>query len=495
MKQIRRSLALCIITLALAACTSLPWLSAQPTPAPVAGPEGGAPATVAPALTAAPSATPPPAAPSATAAPTLAPSAAPAAPSATAAPTLAPPSPTFEPLPPTPTLAPVADAQRQQIFEQVWTIVRDNYVYEDYKGVDWEATRAEFAPRVAAAADPETFYSVMRELIRRLGDDHSRFESPQEVAEQQAEFRGDLRYGGIGAQIRTVEDGGLVTALAPGGPAERAGVLHRDVILAVDGIAFTDSAAFGPDGPIGAVRGEPGTPVTLTVRSGDGPPREVVVIREPVALDAFNQVRARLMPGGAVGVVELPSFYIEELDREVRHAVEGLLASGTMRGLVIDVRSNSGGYVHLMRNTVALFHDGGSIGRTSGRSIDEDQAIPAGQLIPGMAGLPVAVLVGPDSASAAEMFAAGMQVLGRARVVGLPSAGNTENLYSYSFDDGSRLLVAQVAYRLPDGTLIEGRGVIPDRYVDAEWWRYSPDRDPQLLAAVEELGLAPAGGQ
>ncbi|HMQ35697.1 MAG TPA: S41 family peptidase [Chloroflexaceae bacterium] len=429
--------------------------------------------------------------------PTLAPSP-PPAPSATPAPgrpapsaTPAPPSPTFAPLPPTPTLAPVAADQRQQIFERVWTIVRDNYVYEDYGGVDWEAVRAEFGPRVAAAGDEAAFYGLMRELIQRLGDHHSRFESPQEVAEQQAEFRGDLRYGGIGAQIRTVEDGGLVTTLAPGGPAERAGVQPRDVILAINGVPFNDTAAFGPGGPISVVRGDPGTPVTLTVRSGDEPPRELVVIREPVPLDAFNQVRARLLPG-AVGVIEIPSFYIEELDAKVRAAVEGLLAQAPLRGLVVDVRANSGGYVHLMRNTVALFHDGGSIGSTRGRSINEDQAIPAGKTIAGLAGVPVAILVGPDTASAAEMFAGGMQALGRARVVGLPSAGNTENLYSYTFDDGSRLLVAQVAYRLPDGTLLEGRGVIPDRPLDVEWWRYPPDSDPQLLAALEELGLAAA---
>jgi carboxyl-terminal processing protease len=108
--------------------------------------------------------------------------------------------------------------------------------------------------------------------------------------------------------------------------------------------------------------------------------------------------------------------------------------------------------------------------------------------------VPLVVLVGPDSASAAEMFAAGMQVLGRARIVGLPSAGNTENLYGHTFDDGSRLLIASVAYNLPDGTLIEGRGVIPDRTVDAEWWRYPAERDPQVLAAVEEIGRMASAG-
>ncbi|NTU81029.1 MAG: PDZ domain-containing protein [Chloroflexales bacterium] len=483
MKQLYRGLLIFLTTLARCAGARLPPATASvPTlsPGPAAARQGGAQAaatapsapkvTVVPVRTVAPSETQPP--------------------GETSQPSV---TPTFEPLIPTPTLAPLDEAQRTAIFEEVWSIVRDNYVYEDYRGVDWEAARDEFAPRIAAAGDPEIFYVLMRELISRLGDEHSRFESPQQVFEQQAESRGDLRYSGIGAQIRAVEDGGLLVNLVPGGPGERAGLRQRDIILRVNGIPFTDTAAFGPDGPIGAVRGEPGTPVMLTVRSGTEAPRELAVIREPVDLDLFNQVRARTLPGGAVGVIEIPSFYVEGVDVEVRKAVEGLLAAGTLRGLVLDVRENTGGYVHLMRDTIALFHDGGSIGSTRGRSINEDQAIPTGKTVPGVAGLPVSILVGPDSASAAEMFAAGMQVLGRARIVGVPSAGNTENLYSYSFDDGSRLLVAQVAYRLPDGTLIEGRGVVPDRYVNVEWWRYAPDADPQLLAAVEELGLAPMG--
>jgi C-terminal processing protease CtpA/Prc len=104
-----------------------------------------------------------------------------------------------------------------------------------------------------------------------------------------------------------------------------------------------------------------------------------------------------------------------------------------------------------------------------------------------MADVPIVVLVGDETVSAAEMFTAGMQVLGRATIVGMPSAGNTENLYAYSFEDGSRLLLAQVAYRLPDGTLIEDRGVIPDRVVEADWWRYDLADDPQFQVARDVL--------
>jgi carboxyl-terminal processing protease len=427
--------------------------------------------------------------PSATALPaaTPLPTVLPAAPSLTPTRTPSPeptltPSPTFEPLEPTPTLAPLVADQQLAIFTEVWETVRDRYLYEDYRGNDWNAVRAELEPRVLAATTPEAFYLVMREMIDRLADDHSRFETPQDVAAQQAEFAGNRRYGGIGATIRTVDEGGLVLNLAPNGPAVQAGIQPRDLILAVNGIPFTDTAAFGPSGPVGMVRGDPGTPVMLTVRTAGRPDREVEVFRAVIPYDVFNQVTVRRLADN-IGYIDIPSFYVDELDGKVRAAVETLLAEGELAGLIIDVRNNSGGYVHLMRNTVALFHDGGSIGSTSGRNERTEQIIPTGQTIAGMADVPITILIGEDSASAAEMFAAGMQVLGRATLVGLPTAGNTENLYSYTYDDGSRLLLAQVAYRLPDGTLIEDRGALPDRVVDVEWWRYDLLDDPQVLVA------------
>jgi C-terminal processing protease CtpA/Prc len=85
-----------------------------------------------------------------------------------------------------------------------------------------------------------------------------------------------------------------------------------------------------------------------------------------------------------------------------------------------------------------------------------------------------------------------MRVRGRARIVGTTSAGNTENLLPHNLADGSLLWLAEYAYRLPDGSLLEGKGVQPDRVVDAQWWRFAPADDPQIQAALQELRSADA---
>jgi C-terminal peptidase prc len=458
-----------LIVVALSGC--VPQLPGLPpfVQAPTALPPVAATATTVPSATPAPSATPEPSA-------TLAPSVTPT------------PSVTAEALPPTPTYVPIAASERQAIFDQVWTLVRDRYVYPDYRGLDWGALRDEFAPRVAAAEDSEAFYGLLHELIERLGDQHSRFESPREVAEEQAEFRGDLRYAGIGAEVRSVPEGGLIVKLARGGPAEEAGLHPRDLIVAIGGIPFTDTAHFGPDGPIGAVRGASGSPVLLTVRSPGGVSRDLTLTRRAISSDAFVRVEAFLLPGTRVGLLRMDTFFAEDIDRRARAELGRLIEGGPLDGLIVDVRENGGGRLDLLLNTIGLFADGGTIGTSSGRTSSNRMRVPRGEALPELAETPIVVLLSEETASAAEMFAAGMRALGRARIVGVASSGNLENLVPHDMEDGSRLWLAELTFRLPDGTMLEGHGVQPDRVVEAEWWRYAPVDDPQVRAALKELG-------
>jgi C-terminal peptidase prc len=391
------------------------------------------------------------------------------------------------PIVPTATLATLAQTQRDEIFTDVWELVRDRYVYTDYRGVDWNTVRAEFAPRVKVAATPEEFYALMEEMIERLGDEHSRFISPRDVEAEQDRFEGDLTYVGIGAIIRTVDDGGLITQVAEGAPAYEAGLRPRDLILEINGTPFIDTTAFGPGGPISAVRGVPNTSVRLLVRSPGQSPREVAVTRRAIPSEAFPSVKAQRLPGTNVGLLTIGTFYRDGLDQAVRQRLEELAQAGPLDGLIVDVRDNGGGRVDLMLNTIGLFVDGGSIGSSIGRDRSDELTVPSGKTIPQFANVPIVVLTSPDTVSAAEMFSAGMQTLNRARIVGVNSAGNTENLLPHTLPDGSRLWLAELTFRLPDGSQIEGRGVQPDRGVDVEWWRYEPDADPQIQAAIEEL--------
>lgn len=394
------------------------------------------------------------------------------------------PVPTTLPLSPTPTLAPLSADERSDLFQEAWELVRDRYVYQDYRGLDWEAVRNELAPKAAAAESPDAFYAVMHELIDRLGDDHSSFETPQDVAQEDARFEGSLNYVGIGAIIRSLPDGGLITRLARGGPAEEAGLRPRDLVIAIGSTPFTDTTAFGPGGPISAVRGTPNTPVTLTVRSSEDLTREVTIIRRTVGSDAFPEVEAERLPGTNIGLLRIDTFYLDHIDQQVRDALESLAQGDPLTGLIIDIRNNGGGRVDLMLNIVALFADGGSIGFSADRTRQRALVVPQGETLPQVHGIPVAVLIGEDTVSAAEMFAVGMRHLAGAHLIGTTSAGNTENLRSHVLHDGSRIWLAELVYLLPDGSSNEGHGVAPDQMIAAEWWRYATSDDPQIQAAI-----------
>lgn len=394
---------------------------------------------------------------------------------------------TFEALKPTPTLAPLSRDQREEVFDDVWSLVNERYIYTDFHGVDWKQIRREYGPKIAEAEDPEEFYHLMKEMMAHLDDEHSVYETPQEVAEQQAIFDGQLEYAGIGAVIRTVPEGGLIMQLAQGSPAEEAGLKPRELVVAIGTIPFTDTAAFGPGGPIGSVRGLPGTTVELTIRGRDGAERQVEVMRRPIASGAFSDVEAQRLPDSNIVLLRVSTFFIDDLDGLIRAEIERELQAGPISALLVDVRDNGGGRVDYMLDSVGLFAEACRIGSTESRRGDKDLYTPMGEKIPELASIPVAVLINDGSVSAAEMFAAGMRECIGAKLIGITTAGNTENLRGYTLVDGSELWLAELIYILPNGEPNEGKGVAPDVTVEAEWWRFDPQDDPYVQAALSLL--------
>ncbi len=383
-------------------------------------------------------------------------------------------------LPPTPTLIPLNTSQRDNVFEDVWQTVRDEYVYTDFRGLNWPAVHDEYKPQIESAATVEDVYRLLAEMIEKLGDRHSSFMDPQEVEQDDALQRGDLQLSGIGVFSQEIADAVRLVYIIPGGPADKAGLKPFDIIRAVNGTPLTSNT----DAPH-LIRGPAGTPVTLTVETPNKGTRDVTIIRGTVTF-AFHASAQRL-PGSNVVYLNIPSFLAEGISDEVKSELQRMADAGPVDGVVIDLRQNGGGFISELANTLKLFLDGGNAGYEVTRESRNPETIPGGQTLAAYRNKPVVVLVSNLSESAAERFAAAMQIRKRAIVLGTTSAGNTETVYYHDLPYGARLGLAQATYLQPDGTSIEDKGVIPDYVVDVAWYEHALEDDPQVLAARDHI--------
>lgn len=440
---------LCLIPLLLSSCGAVP---AQTTHSGTAASAQHAPPTSAPASVAAVSATP-------TTLPTAAP---------THAPTI--------PLPSATTL--LSQAEREQIFNEVWQLVNDKYVYSDFHDVDWLGNYDMYFARAQNAQTNDAFYGVVAEMVDLLNDQHSRFVPPAAVVLEDSIAGGRDDSVGIGVATIPANDGAFVQFVFPDSPASRADIRPRDRIIAVNGRPYMPED--------GNLQGEPDTKVRLNVvRPGDKP-RDVVLVRQ--------EVQGRIVPTyrrfpGNIGYLWVSTLWVNDMDEQVSGALTELAAAGKLDGMIIDLRGNQGGWRHVLSGILSHFVRG-QVGTFYDRYTTEPLMIsaPPG---PDLRGLPLVVLIDGETASYAEVLAAILQQEANATVVGTPSAGNTETIYAYTLKDNSRLWLAQEGFRLPDNTNLEGTGVQPDTVMEVNWKRYSEEDDPQLLEALRLLGGGP----
>lgn len=380
---------------------------------------------------------------------------------------------------PTPTLLP-AD-QRRTVFEQVWTTVNKNYLYPDFHGADWNKLKAVYEPKVFAAKNANEYYDLIADMVDKLGDDHSHYESPWDAREEDDLMHGNASYAGIGVLSKYGKTDVTVIYVFPGSPAERSGLKRRDVISAVDGKPLIN-ADKGPN----RIRGPIGTDVTLTVRSPGEQPRDVTITRRQVTGKVFPSA-TRLQADPTIAYLVIPSFDQDDMGGLVQDELSKLLNDGKpLKGIIIDVRGNGGGLLSAMEEVLGEFVTGKS-GSYASRTRSHDLIPTRGELYGKLKDTPLVVLVDKGSVSAAEMFAGAMKGRGRARIVGITSAGNTETIYPYNLPDKSRLWLAEEGFRMLDGSSLEGKGVVPDAEINVDWNSYPEQKDPHILKAIEIL--------
>lgn len=370
------------------------------------------------------------------------------------------------------------------LFEYAWQIVQENYVRDDFNGIDWEAVREAYRPQVKAVDNQDEFWDLLAALISELGDDHSRFVRPDAFA---AEF--DLpRPDDFTAQLgpgfilwpAPEDEQLLLWQVCELGAAARAGLRRGDAILAINGQTFEQST----DWPkVWEVLYERSDSVTLTVQRGPESEPEKIELDFASAAGCDGWYYGLLTETPAIGYLRVPAFS-GDADVNILKAIERMEGEGPLAGLILDVRHNPGGNA---QRSIAVFTQGtfGWVG-----PLRED----ATQTIYRVRGpvrwnetTPVAVLMDGNSHSAAEYFATAMQQSGRATLVGMPTAGNTEGITGFSLPDGALIRLAVSTLQLPDGSVLEGTGVTPDVRVPLGKWGLRADPDLQLDAAYDVL--------
>ena len=374
----------------------------------------------------------------------------------------------------------ISQEDQLSILRELGNIVQDIYVYPDFNGKDWNEIQSRYRAKIEAGLDTQSFYAEMSAIITELGDEHSFFLSPIEVAETAAELRGDVQFVGVGIYGRPDFERGRMVVIStfPGSPAEYAGIQHHDSILLVDDQPIKDE--FG-----NRLRGPQCSAVVLTVQSPGEAPRDVMLIR--YAIQGNVPVDARSVAttdGSKIGYIFIPSFFDETLPEQIKNALNEF---GPLDGLILDLRMNGGGSSSVTYPILEYFVEG-RLGQFVSRASSRTLEIRANE-IQNSQSVPLIVMVSQDTVSFAEIFAGVLRDAGRARIVGETSVGNVEVLHGYDFEDGSQIwLAAETFHSAFSDANWEETGIVPDVQAFAEWDTFYFETDPSIAAAVNLLG-------
>lgn len=319
-------------------------------------------------------------------------------------------------------------------------------------------------------------------MVSAIGDRWSHYIPADEY--QAYVERMNNSYVGVGITVVALEDGSgyEVRAVTKGGPAEAAGILPGDKIMAVDGAAVSE---IGTAEATNRIRGEEGTTVVLTLeRAGEN--MNLTVERRQIQ----TVVATGLMLPEKVGLVTIENFD-ERCAQETIAAVDALIADGA-QALIFDVRNNPGGYKkELVKVLDYLLPEGALF-----RSLDYNGIEQVDKSGPDHIDLPMAVLVNGESYSAAEFFAAAIKEYEKGFIAGSQTCGKGYFQITYRLDDGSAVGLSVGKYFTPNGiSLAEVGGITPDILVEVDEATFAaiyagtlePMEDPQILAAWNRI--------
>ncbi len=326
------------------------------------------------------------------------------------------------------------------IFWEAWDIVLTNFVDQDkidFKGMT---------------------YGAIQGMLGTLGDEnHTVFFDPETARVQESSLEG--AFEGIGANVSMENGQFIITAPMRGSPAEAAGILPGDIVIAIDGTPVADLPEWDV---INHVRGPAGTPVVLTVLHPESDePVDITIMRARIEVKSVDWAR---IPGTAIAYIQLTQFAGDtnhELMRILQRIHRANDGGEPIQGILLDLRNNPGGYLHEAIRVGSQFLEQGEVilhERNATGEIETHKAIGNGFA----RDLPMVVLINQGSASAAEILAGALQENNRAKLIGEITLGTGTILQPFTLSDGSVIRLGVTNWLTPEFNLIKNQGIQPN---------------------------------
>ncbi|HPS28910.1 MAG TPA: S41 family peptidase [bacterium] len=293
-------------------------------------------------------------------------------------------------------------------------------------------------------------YIAINGILKKL-DPHSYIFTPKEFEEFTSSTEGN--FGGLGIMI-SVNDDGEITVVSPmdGTPAMKAGIEANDVIVQIDDESAINMSL---NEAVERMRGKPDTEITLRIKRAGVPELlKFTMVRAVINIESV----VKDMPSPGIGYIKLSGF-MENTYPAMLSALDDLKKKG-MKGLVLDMRNNSGGLLSQAIKISDIFLKQGVIVSTVG---DEEKEVSDATVEDtDILDIPIVVMINEGTASAAEIVTAALKKNGRATVIGRKSfgKGSVQNLFRISGGGGLKLTIAQ--YLTPGDISIQSVGITPD---------------------------------
>jgi carboxyl-terminal processing protease len=311
-------------------------------------------------------------------------------------------------------------------------------------------------------------------LVSAAGDPYTEYFSPKEAKDFNDQLKGSIT--GIGAELGTNNNNIVIVSPLAGFPADKAGLKPKDIVAAVDGKATTGMSV---SSVVQKIRGKEGTTVTLAIIRDGGNPFNVTIARQKITVPSV-----KYQIDGNIGYMKINQF-TDDTTKLAQNAAQEFKSAG-VKGIILDVRGNPGGYLSASTDIASLWLDEGKtvVQQKRGNKIVGTQKASGNNLLKG---IPTIVLIDEGSASASEILAGALNDNLAATLVGQKSFGKGSVQQVENLSGGSEIKVTIARWYTPLGKNIDNQGIKPEIQVLNDEASVTAGKDPQKDKAYEIL--------